>query len=299
MSAQETPVEAIANAVLYEGYLLYPYRASAVKNQKRWNFGVLSPPGCGGDSSMQTEVLLQSSPSMELNVRLRFLQLVARDESWQEATEREVAVSLTGIPATSRQHAFSFPGGRETGGTVQRRWEPIQGLLAIEVTDLRDGLIRLRARIANTGSCEAVEANRGEVLLRSFVSTHTIFQVRNGEFVSLLDPPGALRDLAGACRNQGTWPVLAGGEGQRDTMLSAPIILYDYPQIAPESPGALFDGTEIDEILTLRILTMTDEEKKEMAEADSRAREILERTESMPAEQFLKMHGAIRGWKPA
>jgi hydrogenase maturation protease len=81
-------------------------------------------------------------------------------------------------------------------------------------------------------------------------------------------------------------------------MLSSPIILYDYPQIAPESPGSLFDGTEIDEILSLRILTMTDEEKREMRQSDEYARQILERTESMPQEQFMKLHGAMRGLRP-
>jgi hydrogenase maturation protease len=78
-------------------------------------------------------------------------------------------------------------------------------------------------------------------------------------------------------------------------MLSSPVILYDYPQIAPESPGALFDGTEIDEILTLRIMTLTDEEKLAMGLADERAREMLERIETLPPEQFMKMHGALRG----
>jgi hydrogenase maturation protease len=81
-------------------------------------------------------------------------------------------------------------------------------------------------------------------------------------------------------------------------MLSSPIILYDYPQIAPESPGNLFDGTEIDEILALRILTLTDEEKSEMRYADERSRHILERTESMPVEHFMKLHGVLRGLQP-
>ena len=36
---------AIADAVLYEGYLLYPYRATSAKNQSRWQFGVVGPPG--------------------------------------------------------------------------------------------------------------------------------------------------------------------------------------------------------------------------------------------------------------
>jgi hypothetical protein len=78
-------------------------------------------------------------------------------------------------------------------------------------------------------------------------------------------------------------------------MLSSPIILYDHPQIAPESAGNLFDSTEIDEILSLRILTLTDDEKREMRQSDDRAREILERTENMPEEQFMKLHSVLRG----
>jgi hypothetical protein len=78
-------------------------------------------------------------------------------------------------------------------------------------------------------------------------------------------------------------------------MLSSPIILYDYPQIAPESPGDFFDGAEIDEILSLRIMTMTEEEKREMRESDERTRQILERTETLPEEQLMKLHGALRG----
>jgi hypothetical protein len=93
----------------------------------------------------------------------------------------------------------------------------------------------------------------------------------------------------------GAWPVMAGEEGQRNLMLASPIILYDFPRIAPESPGDLFDGTEIDEILALRILTMTDAEKLEVRNGDDRARRILERTEMLPPEHFRKLHGALRG----
>ena len=80
-------------------------------------------------------------------------------------------------------------------------------------------------------------------------------------------------------------------------MISSPIILYDYPQIAPESPGPLFDGGEIDEILSLRIMTLSDEEKEQMRQ-DERTREILERTEALTPEQFMKMHGTIRDLRP-
>ena len=131
--------------------------------------------------------------------------------------------------------------------------------------------------------------------MRSLVSVHSILRAEGGEFVSLLDPPEAFKEAAAGCQNAGTWPVLAGEEGQRDLVLSAPIILYDYPQVAPESAGDLFDGTEIDEILALRILTMTEEEKREVRDGDDRARRILERTETLPPEHFQKLHGALRG----
>jgi hydrogenase maturation protease len=141
-------------------------------------------------------------------------------------------------------------------------------------------------------------ASRDDALLRSLVSTHTILVVRGGEFISLLDPPEVWREAAAACRNVGTWPVLVGEEGDHDTMLSSPIILYDYPQVAPESPGDLFDATEIDEILTLRILTLTDEEKRAAAAVDGRVRELLVRTETLAREELLGLHGTVRGLRP-
>jgi hydrogenase maturation protease len=119
--------------------------------------------------------------------------------------------------------------------------------------------------------------------------------IRNGEFVSMIDPPGALREQAALCKNVGCWPVLVGDPGEKDTILSAPIILYDYPKIAPESPGELFDGTEIDEILTLRIMTLTDEEKAAMAAVDERARAVLARTESLGKDEMMSLHGTFRG----
>ena len=77
-------------------------------------------------------------------------------------------------------------------------------------------------------------------------------------------------------------------------MLCSPIILPDHPRVAPESPGDLFDATEIDQLLVLNILSLTDEEKREMRDSDPRAREILERTESLSEEEMMRLHGAIR-----
>jgi hypothetical protein len=304
-------VERIANALLYEGYLLYPYRPSAIKNQRRFNFGVVYPQsyGLSHDESFfaQTECLAVSDWRMAFDVRVRFLHLMER-EGRQEAAQCEVTVPAlrTDLLVEPLQLSFAFPETlssgalRNTWGRARRgRQEPINGNIEITGRQVAERLFKITTRIINlTQLADAQDVCRDEALKRSLVSTHTILNVRGGEFISLLDPPESLRDAADSCHNIGTYPVLVGAEGERDTMLASPIILYDYPQIAPESAGDLFDGTEIDEMLALRILTLTDEEKREMRDGDERARRILERTEAMSAEQLLKLHGAARNLRP-
>ena len=306
-------VERIANAVLYEGYLLYPYRRSAIKNRQRFNFGVIYPRdyGLAHDElfCVQTECLATSNWRMAFDVRLRFLHLTAR-EGWQEAVEREViapALRMDDLLVEPLQMSFAFPTKRSSGALCdpcmrgkRGEQEPVNGNIEIAGRQVSERLFKITTRVLNlTPPADAPGAGRDEALKRSLVSAHTILCARGGEFISLLDPPESLRDVAGSCRNIGTYPVLVGAEGERDTILSAPIILYDYPQIAPESAGDLFDGTEIDELLTLRILTLTDEEKREMRDVDEHARRILERTEAMSAEQLMKLHGAARDLRRA
>jgi hypothetical protein len=120
--------------------------------------------------------------------------------------------------------------------------------------------------------------------------------VDDGRFVSLLDPPDAAAAAVAGCRNDGCFPVLIGTGG--DLVLSSPIILYDQPQIAPESAGDLFDSTEIDEILALRVLTLTDAEKAEARGTDPRAAAIVDRCDSFPPEVWARLHGAIRSIGP-
>ena len=136
---------------------------------------------------------------------------------------------------------------------------------------------------------------RDEALMRSLVSTHAILNVVGGQFISMTDAPTELQDAVNDCKNIGVWPVLVGEAGEKDAMLAAPIILYDYPEIAPESPGDLFDGTEIDEILTLRVMTLTDDEKRDVAAVDERAGAMLKRTEALAREQLMGLHGTVRG----
>jgi hydrogenase maturation protease len=339
-------VERLVNVVLYEGYILYPYRPSAVKNRQRFNFGALCPESYsvaqqGTEAwSMQTECLVRGGPRTVIEVKARFLHLLAREvgelttpivelregvepdfhiveklevgdrlfQTWQEAVERDVSapnLSLNDLVRESLRLTFAFPSTREVEllrdasgkivGVIVRKQESIEGAIEVAAENAGDNLFKVSVRILNETKLEdAKSRSRDDALMQSLVSTHTILSVREGEFVSLLDPPAALRDAAAGCHNVGTWPVLVGEAGERDCMLSSPIILYDYPEIAPESPGDLFDGTEIDEILTLRIMTLTEEEKRAMRGVDERARQILERTETLPAEQLMKMHGAMR-----
>ncbi len=305
-------VDKIVNAVLYEGYILYPYRASAVKNNQRWNFGVVYPRAyaeaqLGADSwTMQTECLAAGHALTSLDGRVRFLRIVDRiggsAAPWQEAVECDVPLPvarLADLAAEPQRHLFALPGAGKTEDGITRTQQPIEGAIDVSAVEVQDGLFLVRVCISNLTALDGEHRESREFALPiSFVSTHTILTIQGGEFISLADPPEEFRDAVPQCKNVGTWPVLVGAPGEHDTLLSSPIILYDYPEIAPESPGDLFDGTEIDEILTLRILTMTEEEKREMHGLDDRARRILERTESLPAEHFMKMHGALRTLSP-
>jgi len=340
----------VADSVLYEGYLLYPYRASAVKNRQRFNFGVLLPPAyaraqTGNDAcSMRTECLLEGE-APRLDVRIGFLQVVVREagrllepqetggqtggqtapyeivpeltvdgqvfQTWQEAVEREVTAidcSVSELAREPRQVRWSSPPAEEAetvrdaagraAGVLARRREQLDCLVTLSAVPLGERVWRIAVAVENQTSCDS-HSTRDEALPHSLVAAHTLLTARNGLFVSMLDPPQSFAADCAACRNVGTWPVLLGSEGERDWMLSSPIILYDYPQIAPESEGSFFDGTEIDEMLALRVMTLTDAEKQEMRNVDRRAREILERTEALPEEHLLKLHGTIRGLKPA
>jgi len=294
------PVAAIANAVLYEGYLLWPYRRSALKNQRRWTFGGVYPRAHAevhpdDPWRMRTDVLLDGPDTAAVDVRVRFLHVVDRrvrradgtwvDEldgvlAWEEAVEREVGPGAIAIAAGAEEEPLS-------GGAVVRSWRGLAGSVAVSRERVAAGLQRVVVEIANETPWHG--GPRQEALALTFCSAHTVLRARGGAWVSATDPPEHLRAAAAACENVGTWPVLVGD----DTLLSSPVILEDHPRIAPESPGDLFDGGEIDQLLILNILAMTDEEKAEMRATDPRAREILERTEGLSESQLLRLHGRL------
>jgi hypothetical protein len=311
---QSTAVDEIAGALLYEGYLLYPYRRTALKNQYRWVFGVLFPQDFSravGEAEpwvMQTECLLRGAPDATLQVRVRFLHLAAPvagptpspDSVGEDTAQREVVVEeeLRRLHGTGGEYRFRFPA--QTACETEAGNRPLEGRVRLAVRPVEGDVFRLTVRVENRTALDALDpADRGYALLQSLISTHAVLGLRRGEFFSLCDPPPPLRDAAAACCNRGAWPVLVGDVGRRDAMLSAPIILYDYPRVAPESPGDFFDGTEVDELLTLRVLTLTEEEKREARAAGGRARALLDRTEGLTGEQLMRLHGAVRGVGPA
>jgi len=327
---------AVADAIMYEGYLLYPYRRSAGKNRVRWQFGVLAPPAwarahglvdelvAGSAESwwQQTECLVEPADGMSVRVRVRFLQLQRRtvqrrlpdggyepvDElsadgrtefSFDEAVPEEYDID---VPADGEcVTPLAVPGGWAAhsldgaGRIVRERW-PVQLRVTASMSRCAAPfrLARLRLRIENTDVSTPPDASREDALRRSLIATHSLITVDGGRFVSLLDPPAWAAAAVGSCRNVHTFPVLAGEPATEDVVLSSPIILYDHPRVAPESPGDLHDATEIDEILSLRTLTLTDAEKREARATDPRAAAILDRVETMPPAVLAGLHGTIR-----
>ena len=158
-------------------------------------------------------------------------------------------------------------------------------------------MLRLTAVVENTSDWTPPRgrgADRDAALPHSLVAAHLLLGLSAGSFLSMTDPPEWAKGAVADCRNLHTWPVLAGEPGRADVVLSSPIILEDHPAIAPESPGALYDATEIDEILALRTAALTDEEKREARGTDERAAAVIELADSMPPEVLERLHGAVR-----
>ncbi|MEJ7757372.1 MAG: hypothetical protein WKF83_14660 [Nocardioidaceae bacterium] len=222
--------------------------------------------------------------------------------SWDEAVEQEVTVSLP-LPDLSDgiSTPLTFDGGEEVesltaedgteiGKIVRRRW-PLSAKVSAK-TEPVGAYARLEVRVDNVRSEPTLDKN--DAIRNSMIGAHLLLEAHGVEFISLLEPPDEAREAAAACSQHRCWPLLTGAPGDTDLVLGSPIILYDYPEIAAESAGALFDATEIDEILTLRVMTMTDAEKAEARATDPRAREIIDRCDEMSDESLQLMHGILR-----
>jgi hypothetical protein len=331
----------VATAVLYEGYLLYPYRQSAQKNFSRFQFGVLMPPAYRAvddcePSASQTECLLECADDARVEICVRFLHFQRRTvqrigaggeftdvdalwvdgveyTSWDEAVEREQTLHasvadllgadtdlLFRVGAGEELEGLHGP-GEERSGRLIRRWEQLDGAIRVRAERVAGPYqaLRLRVRVENRSEPRAPLRSRDDGLRYSLIAAHALIAVPGGAFLSLTDPPEWAAAEAATCSNIGTWPVLAGPEGCRDLLLASPVILYDHPEVAPESAGELFDATEIDEILTLRTLALTDDERRQVRATDQRAADLIDRLDVLPPEMLERMHGAIRYLSPA
>jgi hypothetical protein len=282
-------VEKLADALLYEGCWLYPYRPSALKNQWRWAMGALFPSswsrahGASEPWVMQTECLVQGSWECSVAVSGRFLLVAAEPLAVDERRQIALGGSIRELLQDPQELQFRFPE------------RSVAGRLELSALAIGDSLFRIRVRIENNTPIDAPEQrSRDEVLRQALVSAHLLVDLNGGQFVSLRDPPDELRPLAEGCAQMGAWPVLVGDPVRRDMLLAAPIILDDYPRVAPESPGDLFDATEIDELLTLRILTLSESEQDEIARGPEAVRRLLARSKELDLEQLFRLHGTIR-----
>lgn len=327
---------AIADTVLFEGYMLYPYRANDAKNRVRWQFGVLAPPAFVATepserAQLQTDCLLEGH-DVAVTVRIRFLQVQRRAVQqhtcadfvpvealdvgaatylpWDEAIvcEETVQLQLPGVGAHTQHAEFTVPGGSETEllhspddrvlGRLVRVREPLQARLTVEAVPLPGpyGVRRLRLHLDNCTpwAPDGDPPQRAEALRYALVAAHLLVAVTGGAFVSLIDTPEWARGYAEQCEQVGTFPVLAGPPGDRRLVLASPIILYDYPQVAPESASQFCDATEMDEMLALRTLTLTDQEKRQVRGSDARGAALVDQVDNLPPELLERLHGALR-----
>ncbi|MFF0519732.1 hypothetical protein ACFYTC_13580 [Actinomadura nitritigenes] len=268
-------VRAIADTVLYEGHLLWPYRASAARTGKRWTIGGVLPKDeaerSGGRWTVSAEFLLEDGPETTVEVTLRFLHAVHRQmmdgdapvhelkagagtyRTRQEAREREITSGRLRLERLLRSPvrvpvaiAAGFDEKRIEGtARVFRTWDRVTGTVVLSAERAAPGAVRLRAVIVNTGTA----GDRDEADRTGMLCAHLVADASGGSFVSSAAPPPRLADAAAACHSDGLWPVLAGPQGGHGTVLAAPIVLYDWPQVAPQTPADLFGGAGLDRLL--------------------------------------------------
>jgi hypothetical protein len=255
-----TVLDELVSSLLYEGYALYPYTPGATKNATPTPFGIVYPPAYAHGSKatldhLQVQCVVRADAEPRIRAEVCFL---------QSAGERH-----QGVERRVRPGPFGFG--------------ELRGLVTLTVEPLHEGLWRTTLRVENT-SAAPDGLDRAGALERSLLSTHVVLRAEGARFVSPLEAEG--------CENVNTWPVLASTDD--DAVLGAAIMLPDHPRIAPESRGALFDNTEIEEALRLHVLALSDDERAEIAHQDPAVREVIGRALQTTPEELLSLHGVMR-----
>ena len=284
-------IEKIADAILYEGYNLFPFRKSSLKNQKRFNFGIVSPK-CWAENRtnnaffQQTEVLIFSKDrDFNISMKIRFLQVEDKKYDWQNVLPRSIEVNFNFAEILDTQHKKSFKFSSENN------FRKIHGEIKTFATRIHKNLFKISLVLIN--KTESENSSENQILPSSFISAHSILQIGKGKFISLRETQKEFESPAGTCKNIGVFPVLAGEKNKQNSVLSSPIILYDFPEVSENSFADFFDGTEIDELMVLSILALSDAEQEEIRKTDEKAAKILDKLDKIDARDLLKLHASM------
>lgn len=227
----------------------------------------------------RTEVVAESAPGTVITVRLRFLQPQRRTvERYVDGTgfvpaarvvvddrevsageefvrhERDLTVPLDAARSGPVEAAYDAAGVTElevlrdaTGvvhGRVRRTCRPLSARMEVAAVDtgLVVPMVRLRVVVENVTPGAAADAEPAIAAEHSMVATHCFLALSDGGFVSSLDPPPFAADAVAECTNMHAFPVLAGDGGRDDLVLSAPVLLSDYPHDSPQTYGDELDA---------------------------------------------------------
>lgn len=273
-------LESLLGTLLYEGYALYPYTSTAAKNATPTPFGIAYPPTYAEETPaafdrLRLHGVVLGDPATRVRAEVRFLQ--AAPEGGHRAVERRLKIlprSLDGLRATPHAETYDF-----AGLTVRLR---------LSAERLGRSMWRIALCVHNTTPL-APGAGRSEALCSSLLSTHPLLLLSRGSFVSPLERDGDLGRAVESCASVNTYPVLASLED--DVLLGAAIVLPDHPELAPESRGDLFDGTEIEEALVLHVLALSDAEREQIEADDPAIRAMVARTAAATPDELLRLHG--------
>jgi len=284
-----TDVNELAETLLMEGYALYPYTPGASKNSTPTPFGIVYPPAYAVDSPttydhLRLQVIAEVDDPQTATLAIEVLFLEPSGPR-HEAAKRRIE-----LPATTLAQLEVEP------VTVPFAFEHVQGRVRMTAQAFGAGLVRVTSCVHNT--TEVAEGlDRPGALRSSLLSTHVMARIAgvggvgSPRLLSPTAPPEHAVTANMACANVNTFPVLASRED--DVVLGAAIVLPDHPQLAPESRGDLFDGTEIEEALLLHVLALSDGEVDAIAEQDPAIREMVRRAAATTPEEFAKLRGRI------
>lgn len=278
-------LEELVESLLYEGYALYPYTPGATKNSTPTPFGILYPPVYAATLTstydyLELRCVLQAPPDAVLSAEVRFL---AAGGQRHEAQARQVqlAGAMAGALSTPAEKEVSVEGEAGAPPLVMALSLSAQPLHGVDGGSGGSGEYEVAFRVENRTLVRS-GLDRAGALARSLLSTHPILRVSGGKFVSVLERP---------CGAINTFPILATVDDE--AIVGATIALPEHPQIAPESRGALFDSTEIEEALLLHVHALSDAEREEIERSDPAVREMVARAAASTPADIIALHGRV------